>query len=306
MDKAYADAVRLLLTVAPDVFVNDIFALKGGTALNLFLHDMPRLSVDIDVVYAPWQTPREQALAEITAELDAIARRLDRLGLRCRKIAADGMGDTKLLIETESEQVKIEVNTVFRGTVLPVERRVLSPQTADVFSAELALPTLAPAELYGSKLVAALDRQHPRDLFDVWTMFESGGLSDDMVECFVVYLAGHNRPTHEVLFGNDKNTAAEYRSHFVGMARDPVELDTLLAARAQLKEELPRRLSERHRQFLTGLARAEPDWSLLRCEHAAELPALRWKLANLATFRDRRPVDFERQAGLLAEQLGLP
>ena len=306
MDKTYADAVRLMLTVAHDVFVNDIFALKGGTALNLFLHDMPRLSVDIDVVYAPWQTPREQALAEITAELDAIARRLDRLGLRSRKIAADGMGDTKLLIETESEQVKIEVNTVFRGTVLPVERRVLSPQTADVFSAELALPTLAPAELYGSKLVAALDRQHPRDLFDVWTMFESGGLSDDMVECFVVYLAGHNRPTHEVLFGNDKNTAAEYRSHFVGMTRDPVELDTLLAARAQLKEELPRRLSERHRQFLAGLARAEPDWSLLRCEHAAELPALRWKLANLATFRDRRPVDFERQAGLLAEQLGLP
>jgi hypothetical protein len=151
---------------------------------------MPRLSVDIDVVYAPWQTPREQALAEITAELDAIARRLDRLGLRSRKIAADGMGDTKLLIETESEQVKIEVNTVFRGTVLPVERRVLSPQTADVFSTELALPTLAPAELYGSKLVAALDRQHPRDLFDVWTMFESGGLNDDMVECFVVYLAG--------------------------------------------------------------------------------------------------------------------
>lgn len=305
MDKTYADTVRLLLTVAPDVFVNDIFALKGGTALNLFLHDMPRLSVDIDVVYVPWQTPREQALADITAELDAIARRLDRLGVQTRKIAADGMGDTKLLVETESEQVKIEVNTVFRGTALPIERRVLSPQTADVFSVELELPTLAPAELYGSKLVAALDRQHPRDLFDVWTMFESSGLSDDMVECFVVYLAGHNRPTHEVLFGNDKDIAAEYRSHFVGMTRDPVELDTLIAARTQLKEELPQRLSERHRQFLTGLARAEPDWSLLHCEHAAELPALRWKLANLATFRDRRPADFERQARLLAQQLGV-
>jgi hypothetical protein len=303
MDKIYADTVRLLLTVAPDVFDNDIFALKGGTALNLFLHDMPRLSVDIDVVYAPWRTPREQALAEIAGELDAIARRLERLGLQTRKIAADGMGDTKLLVETEDEQVKIEVNTVFRGTALPIERRVLSPQTADTFSVELELPTLAPAELYGSKLVAALDRQHPRDLFDVSTMFATGGLSDDMVECFVTYLAGHNRPTHEVLFGNDKNIVAEFRDQFVGMTRDPVELDTLLAARAQLKEELPRRLSERHRQFLVGLARAEPNWSLLRCEHAAELPALRWKLMNLATFRDRRPDDFERQASLLAEQL---
>lgn len=303
MDKTYADTVRLLLKVAPDVFVNDIFALKGGTALNLFLHDMPRLSVDIDVAYAAWQTPREQAMAEIAGELGAIARRLDRLGLRTRKIAADGMGDTKLLVETADEQVKIEVNTVFRGTVLAVERHTLSPHPADMFSAELDLPTLAPAELYGSKLVAALDRQHPRDLFDVWTMFESGGLSDDMVECFVVYLAGHNRPIHEVLFGNDKDIAPEFRNQFAGMTRDPVELDPLLAARARLREELPRRLSGRHRQFLTGLARAEPDWSLLRCEHAAELPALRWKLRNLATFRDRRPADFERQAELLVEQL---
>jgi predicted nucleotidyltransferase component of viral defense system len=305
MDKTHADTVRLLLTVAPDVFVNDIFALKGGTALNLFLHDMPRLSVDIDVVYVPWQTPREQALAQIAGELGAIAKRLDRLGLRTRKIAANGMGDTKLLVETEGEQVKIEVNTVFRGTALPIERRALSPRTADMFSVELELPTLTPAELYGTKLVAALDRQHPRDLFDVWTMFESGGLNDDMVECFVVYLAGHNRPIHEVLFGNDKDIAAEYHDHFVGMTRDPIELDTLLAAKTRLKEELPRQLSKRHRQFLTGLARAEPDWSLLRCGHAAELPALRWKLMNLAKFRDRRPADFERQAELLAEQLGM-
>lgn len=303
MDKTYADTVRLLLTVAPDVFDNDIFALKGGTALNLFLHDMPRLSVDIDVVYAPWLTPRDQALTEIAGELQAIARRLDRLGLTTRKIAADGMGGTKLLVETDDQQVKIEVNTVFRGTVLPVKRRALSPQTADTFSIELELPTLAPAELYGSKLVAALDRQHPRDLFDVWRMFESDALSDDAVECFVIYLAGHNRPSHEVLFGNDKDIAAEFRNQFVGMTRDAIELDTLLAARARLREELPRRLSEHHRQFLMGLARAEPDWRLLRYGHAAELPALRWKLKNLATFRDRRPADFERQAGLLAEQL---
>ena len=303
MDKTYADTVRLLLTVAPDVFDNDIFALKGGTALNLFVHDMPRLSVDIDVVYTPWQTPREQALGEIAGELDAIARRLGLLGLQTRKIVTDGMGDTKLLVETEDQQVKIEVNTVFRGTALPVKQRALSPQTADTFSAELELPTLAPAELYGSKLVAALDRQHPRDLFDVWTMFESDGLSDDAAECFVTYLAGHNRPTHEVLFGNDKDIAAEYRNQFVGMTREAIELDTLLATRARLREELPRRLSDQHRQFLAGLARAEPDWRLLRCKHAAELPALRWKLMNLETFRDSRPADFERLAGLLAEQL---
>lgn len=73
----------------------------------------------------------------------------------------------------------------------------------------------------------------------------------------------------------------------------------MLAARAQMRQELPHRLSVRHRQFLSGLVRAEPDWSLMQCPHAAELPALRWKLANLETFRQRRPADFAFQAEAL-------
>lgn len=296
MDKAYADTVRLLLTVAPDVFANDIFAMKGGTAINLFLQDMPRLSIDIDVAYTPWQTPREQAMNAISDELDALATRLVRLGLATRKVNSKDLGDTKLLIENAESQVKVEVNVVFRGTVLPIERRPLSPKTADLFSVELELPMLAPAELYGSKLVAAMDRQHPRDLFDVLKMFESGGLSDAVVECFVTYLAGHNRPTHEVLFGNDKNIAHEYDQHFLGMTVEPVSLDILLETRARMREELAKRLTEKQRQLLIGLTRAQPNWTLLQCPHASELPALRWKLNNLQTFSQRRLADFEKQA----------
>lgn len=304
MDKAYADTVRLLLAAAPDAFAGDMFAMKGGTAINLFVRDMPRLSVDIDVVYIPWQVPRDEALAAIAAEIDAIATRLARRGMRTRKVAAKALSDTKLLIDHQGNQVKIEVNTVFRGTVLPVERRALTSQTAEMFSAELELPVLATAELYGGKLVAALDRQHPRDLFDVWQMFASDGLSDATVECFVTYLAGHNRPTHEVLFGNDKDIADEYQNTFVGMTTEPISLNTLLESRARLREELPQRLTGKQRRFLRGLARAEPDWTLLQCPYAADLPALRWKLDNLLTFRKRRPEDFESQARALEEKLG--
>ena len=303
MDKSYADTVRLLLSITPDVFANDIFAMKGGTAINLFVRDMPRLSVDIDVVYTRWQHPREQALPAITAELNAIAGRVARLGLTARAVPSKDLGDTKLLIENESSQVKVEVNVVFRGTVLPTERRALTSRTASMFSAELEVPVLAPAELYGSKLVAAMDRQHPRDLFDVWQMFESDGLTDAAVECFVTYLAGHNRPTHEVLFGNEKDIASEYTDNFVGMTTEPVALDTLLQARERLRSELPRRLTDKHRDLLIGLARAKPDWTLLQCPHASELPALRWKLTNLQTFRQRRPQDFEKQASILEAQL---
>ncbi|WP_368643954.1 nucleotidyl transferase AbiEii/AbiGii toxin family protein [Castellaniella ginsengisoli] len=299
MDKHYADTVRLLLNIAPDVFDNDIFAMKGGTAINLFLRDMPRLSVDIDVVYRPWQTPRDQALLDINQELAAIAQRVERLGVQTRLIRSKDLGDTKLIVENETSQVKVEVNIVFRGTVLPIERRLLSARTGDLFGVEFAVPVLAPDELYAGKLVAALDRQHPRDLFDVWQLFQTGGLTDAMVECFVVYLAGHNRPTHEVLFGNDKDIVAEYERAFVGMTEVDCPLEVLLETRSQLRQELPQRLSAAHRQFLSGLARAQPDWSLLQCPHADQLPALRWKLANLATFQKRRPIDFAVQADAL-------
>lgn len=304
MDKSYADTVRLLLAVTPKVFANDIFAMKGGTAINLFVQDMPRLSVDIDVVYRPWQIGRDEALKAINGELAAIAQRVEPLGMQTRLVRAKDLGDTKLIVENDISQVKIEVNVVFRGTVLPVERAPLSAKTSDQFGVEFDAPILARDELYAGKLVAALDRQNPRDLFDVWQLYESGGLSDGMVECFVIYLAGHNRPPHEVLFGNDKDIAAEYERAFVGMTAVDCALKTLLAARARMRQEMPQRLSANHRRFLSGLVRAQPDWSLVQCPHAAELPALRWKLANLEAFRKRRPDDFAAQAAALDAGLG--
>lgn len=299
MDKHYADTVRLLLAVTPAVFANDIFAMKGGTAINLFVQNMPRLSVDIDVVYRPWQTQRDEALKAINDELAAVTRRVAPLEVRTRLVRGKELGDTKLIIETDTSQVKVEVNVVFRGTVLPVEHRPLSAKTSDLFSVEFEAPILARDELYSSKLVAALDRQHPRDLFDVWLLYESGGLSDGMAECFVIYLAGHNRPPYEVLFGNDKDIAAEYERAFVGMTEVDCSLETLLEARARLRRDLPQLLTHKHRQFLAGLVRAQPDWSLLACPHAVELPALRWKVANLEAFRKRRPADFLAQADAL-------
>ncbi len=303
MDRAYANSVRLLLSVASDVFANRVFAMKGGTAINLFVRDMPRLSVDIDVVYTPWKVPRDESLVAISAELAAISGRLRRRGLNSRAIVGADQAESKLLIDDGDSQIKVEVNRVFRGTVLPVERRSLVASTAAMFSVELEVPVLAVDELYGSKLVAAMDRQHPRDLFDVWQMYEAQGLTEGAVETFTTYLAGHNRPIHEVLFADAKNIESEFAASFVGMTVKPVELHTLNAVRARFFKELPQRLTERQRRFLVGLAKAEPDFSLLACPHAAELPALRWKLANLKTFQKRRSADFQRHAQILESRL---
>jgi len=86
-----------------------------------------------------------------------------------------------------------------------------------MFSITIDAPVLDEAELYGSKIVAALDRQHPRDLFDVLKLYQQGGLTQNILEAFVIYLAGHNRPIHEVLFGSDKDIAKSYANSFEGM-----------------------------------------------------------------------------------------
>ena len=317
MQQTYIDTVRLLLDAAPEVFRGGVFAMKGGTAINLFVHGMPRLSVDIDLVYPDWSAPRADALRAIADELAAIADRLQRIGLSARTVRAEGLGESKLLVERAGRGgdalVKIEANLVFRGTVLPTSRRALSPVVSDMFSAEVSVPMLAVDELYGSKLVAAMDRQHPRDLFDVMRLYDAGidgvrGVTDGMVECFVLYLAGHNRPMDEVLAprvdGVAKDLRLAYESSFAGMTREPVALSELESARKRLFDELPRRLTMRQRAFLVGLARVEPDWSLVGCPHAKELPAIRWRLQNLEQFRDARPREWARQVAALEKALG--
>jgi hypothetical protein len=161
---------------------------------------------------------------------------------------------------------------------------------------------LQTAELYGSKLVAALDRQHPRDLFDVKLMYEKFGLTEDFVGCFVAYLAGHNRPIHEVLFPREKDIAQAYAGEFQGMTVTQVELQELLQVRQRLIQELPRALSDKHRQFLQSLVKLEPDWGLLKHVHLEKLPAVRWRLENLTKLRKSNPARFQQQYDLLAER----
>lgn len=304
IDQGYIDSVRLLLRVVPDVFRNEIFAMKGGTAINLFVQDMPRLSVDIDLVFVPREPSREEALLAIADEIALIQRRLEKLGMSVRLSKLNAESETKLFIDDGQSQVKVEVNVVFRGTIYPVVRRSLTVKTAEMFSTTVEAPVLVDAELYGSKIVAALDRQHPRDLFDVLKFYEQGELTPEIMEAVVIYLAGHNRPTHEVLFGNDKDIRATYAHNFVGMTfEESPSLESLQDVRTRLRADVASLLSERHRNFLVGLTEASPDWSLLDCTHAESLPGLRWKMLNLKKFQKSRPADFKKQAKTLGDFL---
>lgn len=305
MNRAYLDAVRLLLAVAPVIFRKPTFALKGGTAINLFVRDMPRLSVDLDLVYTDHQAGRDDAMRMISSHLELIRADLNELGMTCHAATTQLGEELKLFIERNRTRVKVEVNHVFRGTILPVEPRPLTLEAQDTFFTDIEIPLLHPDELYGSKLVAAMDRQHPRDIFDILKLYEEDGLTDGMIECFVCYLAGHNRPIHEVLFANEIDITSSHANEFVGMTKVPVPLEILLETRRRLFAEIPSMLSGNQRSFLMSLAEAQPDWSLMSCPHLAEMPALRWKLSNLEHLRSSNSTKFAQQSSELKKRFGV-
>jgi hypothetical protein len=303
MEKLYVDTVRLLLQTAPEVFRVPAFALKGGTALNLFVQDMPRLSVDLDVVYADHLKTRAEALNDIASGLAQARTRLKARGIEVELRIPKSGEETKLFIRRLRSLVKVEVNHVFRGTLLPVETRRLAKATRDLFTTDLSISVLALPELYGSKLVAALDRQHPRDLYDVRAMYEKFGLRAETIECFVCYLAGHNRPIHEVLFSRDHDMRPAFEGDFQGMTREPISLAELNATRERLRRDLAFRLTTAQRQFLLSVAMVEPEWHLVRFPHLNELPALKWKLQNLQNLERSNPAKLRQQADNLRSRL---
>jgi len=303
LNQLYLDTARMLVQVAPFVFTDDALALKGGTAINLFTRDMPRLSVDLDLVFADPAVPREQALRRINAAIRLASERLTKSGFQTRASTAAGAGETKLLVRRGSIEVKIEVNFVLRGTVRPVRVASLTPRARETLLADLEIPVASLEDLYGGKLVAALDRQHPRDLFDVLQLFENEGITNGIRRAFVVYLASHTRPVHEVLFPRLRDVTQDYENNFVGMTLAPVSLDKLLEARDRMLSELHAGLGENEVNFLRSLVRAEPDWPLLEIPHLDTMPSLRWKLQNLEKLKASNPNKFSEQAKALDDAL---
>ncbi len=280
MDTRYFEQARLLLRYLPALSSVDCFALKGGTAINLFVRDLPRLSVDIDLAYLPL-SQREDALAGTRDALRRMAAHAKRLVPGLQVLDAGNANSPKQIAATDQARIKIEPNPVLRGTVFPMETRRLVPAAEALFEMSVSVPVVSHADLYAGKLCAALDRQHPRDWFDVHLLLDHEGLDEPLRQAFVVYLASHDRPMAELLAPRAKPLPDVFDREFAGMTREPVAVEVLESTQAALPGLLRSSLRLNERQFLLSIKRGEPDWSLLPIPHLSELPALRWKLANI-------------------------
>jgi predicted nucleotidyltransferase component of viral defense system len=276
----YRRQVALLIRILPQIAEENCFALKGGTAINLFIRDMPRLSVDIDLTYVP-VAPRAESLAAIDAAMKRIVARIKTAMPEARTTTSDSEGAvTRLIIRERGVQTKVEVTPVLRGCVYEPETRSVSEAVEGAFGfAQIQVVSFA--DLYAGKIVAALDRQHPRDLFDVQELLANEGIDDAMRKAFIVYLLSHDRPMSEVLAARRKDISDEFLRGFEGMTEHPVSREELLAAREALIAEIVGKMPDSHRRFLVSFERGEPDWALLGVPGAAELPAVKWRQQNL-------------------------
>ena len=255
LSRLYEKQTRLLVQILSDVLIDDRIALYGGTAINMFYRDLPRYSIDIDLKYLPIEN-REESLGNIKKILFDIKERLegkfDYLKIRHQTEIDAG----KLFVfpkDDQGAQVKIEINTVSRGNLFPIKKMTLSHEVQKRFKINTSVNCLDREEIFGSKVCAALNRQHPRDLFDIKILFKEGGLTEKIKQSFILNLISDTRPFHEILDPKLQDISKNHENHFKGMALSDTSLDDLLEARRRLIDELIGTLSSKRDVFFERL-----------------------------------------------------
>ncbi|MCK4870367.1 MAG: nucleotidyl transferase AbiEii/AbiGii toxin family protein [Gammaproteobacteria bacterium] len=303
--KEYEKQVRLLLQCLPLLEEVNRFALKGGTAINFFLKNMPRLSVDIDLTYMPIE-PREETFANMQSDLKMLGNLIEKVVPNSRvsmQIAQNTGHVVRLLVYADGTQIKVEPSFVVRGTLYQPEYLNLCKRAEDEFEMSIKnVKTLSSSEIYAGKICAALNRQHPRDLFDIHVLLSEQGITDKIRQAFVVYLAGDARPLHEMLNPSLLDIETIYQRQFHRMTMEAITLDELLMARENLIQKISEDLTLNERKFLLSIKLGAPQWDLLPFKNLEQLPSLQWKLINI---RKMNKIKHQKMVGKLKDVLEL-
>lgn len=231
MNNDYLATVRKIVQILPIIEKKNEFALKGGTAWNLFYDALPRLSLDIDLVYLPINERRE-SLHQINLMLKDIGNEVTRV-MNHDFIFIEGK--SKLLIKTRGLNIKIEPNIVIRGSLYGSVNKEMDINAQEVLELHTSMNCLTPEEIIGGKVIASIDRQHPRDLFDMSRIMNLYDLEDaKIMNAIYFYILQSNRPVYELLNPNEKDIEEIYNNQFVGLTKSVISLDELLLTRKRI------------------------------------------------------------------------
>lgn len=244
---------------------------------------MPRLSVDIDLALIKL-LGREDSIQLIDNNLKAFSLKIKQKypNFKTTLINSKDGYARKLLIDNLQAQIKVEVNDIIRGTVYPCSMQELCLKAQEEFERYTEVQTYSANDVYGGKICAALDRQHPRDLFDVNLLLKNEGFTETLRKTFIAYLLSHNRPISELINPHRLDITDQFENNFEGMTTEAITLTELEETREQIIDLTQNNLSDQEKQFLISFKLAKPDWNLLGLKNIDKLPAVQWKLQNIS------------------------
>lgn len=292
--RVYAQKVELLLRLMPIVMEEGVFAVHGGTAINLFLKDLPRYSVDIDLTYIPL-ADRKQSLEDINLHLASICEQAKKAfkGIHIKP----NYDTSKLLCEWRGKQVKVEVNQTKRGLVGGEATTVpLSDKAQDEFGLYCEANIVPLTQLYGGKIAAALSRQHPRDLFDVKYMdIPLADCREGLIFC----LLGSDRPIHESFAPRLIDQREAMANQFDGMTDIPFTYEEFEETRTKLIADINGMMTDADKDFLISFELGKPAWGGYEFAYMQNYPSVKWKLINLAKLAKQNPDKLSEKAAKL-------
>jgi hypothetical protein len=296
-NNSYHNQASLLLRVIPEIAKDKRFALHGGTAINMFVRDMPRLSVDIDLTYLPIEG-RKQSFETISAALWELSERL-----RSRFPDWHLQHKTeihKLIIANRDAIVKVEVSPIIRGSLGMVTEIQLCEKAQNTFDTFCSILIVSSGQLYGGKVCAAMDRQHPRDFFDVKYLLQNEGFTPAIKEGFLFRLLSSERSIQDVLFPKLQDQRLAFKNQFTGMSAESFSYDEYEQIRETLIQKVHHSLTDTDKTFLVRVKNAEPDWSMYDFQ---KFPSIQWKQQNLIKIKAANPQKHKELTDSLRKKL---
>jgi predicted nucleotidyltransferase component of viral defense system len=293
----YHKQVALLISVIPEIALDPRFALHGGTAINLFHRDMPRLSVDVDLTYIPIED-RETSFTNISVALTNIKSTIEK---RLQGSRVEHKVELhKLLVSHNDAIIKIEVSQIVRGTLGAVTEKMLCKKAQEKFDTFCSINIVPNGQLYGGKVCAAMDRQHPRDIFDVKHLMQREGFTKEIKEGFLFRLLSSDRSIQDVLFPNLQDQRLAMSNQFAGMSEEDFSYEEYEFVRATMIKTVQASITAEDKLFIIGFKDVIPDWSIYNFE---AYPSIKWKLQNLEKIKASNPAKHKELYTLLKSKL---
>ena len=216
--------------------LEEVLALKGGTAINLTIFNLPRLSVDIDLDFCSDAT-REEMFYKRESITAILKKYFEFEGYAIKPNTKNHFSlDSWVIGYTNTsgnpDKLKVEVNYSLRQHILPVERRSIG---SDIFAVERKIYSLSKIELFASKIAALLNRTAARDLYDMYNIVKYGLIEEYEVtllrKCVVFYklISSENKVINFDTSVIDKLTKYKIGADLFPMLRkkEPVDLGAM-------------------------------------------------------------------------------